>query len=129
MAISITQKTVPTAAKVMIAGTSVTAGEIETATGSLATFFTVFGQAIKTKNIEAGVEISVEEAVTLAADLGFGEPFTGIAKAILPLVFGEFNTIAAEPLIAIDDGRGGYVTSDWMHDARHQIDSDGNFTN
>ena len=47
--------------------------------------------AIKTKNLEQGAETSIEEVATLAADLGFGGPFTGILKTVLPLLFAALN--------------------------------------
>jgi hypothetical protein len=112
-----------------IAGRIVTANQLETASGSLGTFFVAFYAAVKTKNFETGVEVTLEEAVTLAADLGLGEPFTSIAERILPLVFGEFNQIAAEPLIAVDGERGGLVTQAWIDDPRHKLDAEGNFQN
>ncbi len=83
--------------------------------------------AVKTKSLESGAELTIEELVTIAADLGLGEPFTGIAKSILPLVFGEFNQIAAEPLVAVDGGWGGFVTEAWAKDPNNQIDAGGNF--
>ncbi len=124
----VAEKLAPAATtRISIAGATVTVGEIETATGSLTAFFSAMQAAVKTKNLEAGAELTIEELVAIAADLGLGEPFTGIAKSILPLLFGAFNQIAAEPLIP--DGRGGFVTKTWADDPREQLNPDGSFKN
>ncbi len=127
--LALAQKFVPANAKVEIAGTTVTADELMSATGSLGTFFSAFAAAVKAKSIETGAELSIEEIVSLAAALGFGEPFTGIAKMVLPLVFGAFNALAATPLVAVDGGWGGFVTEAWAKDPREQLNPDGSFKN
>jgi len=128
-ALAAIRKTLPASISVSSAGTHVTAAELEKATESLATFFRAFYSAVKAKNMDAEIELTLEEAVTVASDLGFGEPFTGLAKVILPLVFGEFNRIAAQPLLVIDSGYGGFVTQAWIDQPRHQLDGNGDFKN
>lgn len=82
---------VPSSTVATVVGKSVTWSELEKSTQSIGSFFSAMSGAIKEKNLASEAEITVEEVVTIAADLGFGEPFTGILKVALPFVFGAVN--------------------------------------
>jgi hypothetical protein len=127
LAVKVAGRFVPAATKLTVAGTTVTALQLETATGSFAAFFSAMSAAIKSRSFTAETEIAIEEAVTIAADLGLGEPITGIVSTLLPYVFGELSKIAAEPLIPVAGGAGGFVTQEWADDRRHQLNPDGSF--
>jgi hypothetical protein len=126
-AVKIVSKFVPATTKVAVAGTSVTALQLETATGSLASFFSAMSASIKGKSFAVEAEVAIEEAVAIAADLGLGEPITGIVSTLLLSVFSELNKIGAEPLIPVAGGAGGFVTKQWADDPRHQLSPDGSF--
>lgn len=125
--IRIVGRLVPSTTKLTVAGTAVSVGQFEAASGSLATFFSSLSTAIKAKSYASEAEIAIEEAVTIAADLGFGEPITGIVSTLLPYVFGELNKIGAQPLIPVAGGAGGFVSTSWADDPRHQLNPDGSF--
>lgn len=129
----VAQKLAPsTKVTISIAGTTMTVGDIETATGSLGSFFTAMEAAIKAKNIETGTELTIEEAVTIASDLGLGQPWTGIASKLLPIAFADLNSFISSqgPLIPINGGAGGFVTEAWAKNPRMQIDpKTGDFVN
>jgi hypothetical protein len=127
LAVKIAGKLVPSAMKLEIAGRTVTALQLETATGSLAGFFSAMSAAIKTNSFEAESEVAVEEAVAIAADLGWGEPITSVVAALLPSLFGELNRIGSEALIPVAGGVGGFVTKQWAEDPRHQLNPDETF--
>jgi hypothetical protein len=129
LAVKIAGKLVPSTTKIALGGTAVTALQLETATGSLATFFSTMSTAIKAKSLESGGEVAIEEAVTIAADLGLGEPITGIVAALLPDLFGALNQLGSEPLIPVAGGADGFVTKLWADDPRHQLNRDGSFRN
>lgn len=127
MAVKIAGKLVPPATKLTLAGTTVTALQLETVSGSLAAFFSSMSIAIKAKSYATEAEIAIEEAVVIAADLGLGEPITGVVSGLLPYVFSELNKIGSEPLIPVAGGAGGFVTKPWADDPRHQLNPDGSF--
>jgi hypothetical protein len=127
LAAEIAGKLVPSTSKIALGDTTVTALQLETATRSLATFFATMSMAVKARSFEDGAEMAIEEAVTIAADLGLGEPITGIVSALLPDLFGALNQIGSEPLIPIAGGAGGLVTKLWADDPRHQLNPDQSF--
>jgi|GEM_PF-2597615 len=124
LGLQIARKIVPSGRKVTLAGSVVTAPQLENATASLSVFFSAMSAAIKAKNFEAGAEVAIEEAVTIAADLGLGEPVTGIVSALLPTLFSALTQIGSQPLI---DVNGTWITQQWADDPRHQLNRDGTF--
>ncbi len=126
-AVGIAGKLVSPSTKLSLAGTTVTALQLETASGSFAAFFSAMSAAIKAKSFASEAEIAIEEALMIAADLGLGEPITGVVSALLPYVFGELNKIGSEPLIPVAGGMGGFVSKPWADDPRHQLNPDGSF--
>ncbi|WP_020177043.1 hypothetical protein [Methyloferula stellata] len=127
LVVEVAGRLVPPTTKLTLAGTTVTAGQFEAASGSLAAFFAKLSTAIKAKSYASEAEIAIEEAVVIAADLGLGEPITGIVSTLLPYVFGELNKIGSQPLIPVAGGAGGFVTKQWADDPRHQLNPDGSF--
>jgi hypothetical protein len=123
------EKTIPLLPKISIGGTTITVAQLETASGLFGSFFTEMRKAVQAKSFGQDAEIVIEDAVKIAADLGFGEPVTGIISALLPSIFDELNKCAAMPLIAVEGGRGGFVTKDWAADPRHALRPDGSFKN
>jgi hypothetical protein len=123
------KKTVPLVPKISSGGRTITAVQLQTALGLFGSFFAQMQKAMQAKDFGSDVEIAVEDAVKIAADLGLGEPMTGIVSALLPYAFDELNKVAAMPLIAVDGGLGGFVTEDWVADPRHGLRPDGSFKN
>lgn len=83
----------PAATKVAtLDGTTVTAGELENAAGTLTGFLSDMQAAIKAKNYGEEAELTVDEALTIAKDAGIGGPGVAIAAAILPILFGAINS-------------------------------------
>lgn len=111
-----------------VVGVSVTAGELEASAGSLAAFYTDLVAAIKAKNYVAATELSVQEAVVVAAD--FNAPGAALAEQALPFAFSVINNglipyVAA--LVPVNGGAGGFVTKAWAADPREQLNPDGSF--
>lgn len=82
---------VPASTVATIGTQPVTWSDLESSTTSIAGYFQAISAAIKAKNLAVGAELSIEEALTIAADLGIGEPFTGILKTVMPLLFDIIN--------------------------------------
>jgi hypothetical protein len=129
VALNTIKKTVPALAKLSAGKKAISASQLETAGGLFGGFFTEMQRAIQAKNFGADAEIALEDAVKIAAGLGFGEPVTGIISALLPYAFDELNKFAGMPLTAVDGGLGGFVTNDWANDPRHALRPDGSFKN
>jgi hypothetical protein len=75
----------------------------------LGSSFSTLAVAIQEKNYEAEFEIPIEDILAIVADLGIGQPVTGIATVILPYAFDELNRMLNQPLVVIDHGWGGIV--------------------
>jgi len=126
---AVKKKTVSFLPEVSIGGKTISTAQLETASGLFGDFFTEMQKAIQTQSFGADAEIALEDAIKIAAGLGFGEPVTGIISALLPYAFDELNKCAAMPLVAVDGGHGGFVTRDWADDPRHALRPDGSFKN
>ena len=109
-----------------VGGVSVTAGALEASAATLGAFFTGLEAALKAKNYVAATEISIDEAVVIASDIGI--PYAGIAVQVLPFVFGLVNA-GLLPYLAtlVPDGQGGWVTKAWVADPRLALNPDGSF--
>jgi hypothetical protein len=108
-------------------GVAITAGSIESGLGTVGGFIGAFSVAWKAKNYEAEAELSIDEALSVAADLG--APYAGLGATVLPLLWPLINKGIADihlpPLVP--DGRGGFVTQPWAADPREQLNPDGTF--
>lgn len=75
----------------------------------LGSSFSKLATAIDEKNYESEVEIPIEDIVSIVADLGLGQPITGVAAVLLPYAFDELNRMLNQPLVVLDHGWGGIV--------------------
>ena len=62
-----------------------TSAQLQAATGSLGSFLDAFQNAIKNRNYDAATEITVDEALIIASDLGV--PYAGLAAKVLPFLY------------------------------------------
>ncbi len=88
-------------------------------------FIGSFSAALKAKNYEASTELSIDEALSIAGDLGV--PYASLASALLPLVWPLINNEIAGFAHLLPDGRGGFVSKAWAEDPRHALNPDGSF--
>jgi len=111
---------------IKIGADTITVDQLGAASDSLVALFSAISAAINQKNLEATAELTVEGVVSIAADLGLGEPWTGIAAKLLPIVFAEINsgTLTAD---LVPDGQGGFISKAWAEDPREQLNADGSF--
>jgi hypothetical protein len=77
-------------------GVAITAGSVESSLGTVGGFVSAFSAAWKAKNYEAEAELTIDEALTVASDLG--APYAGLGAAILP-VFGRSSTKGSQTSI------------------------------
>jgi hypothetical protein len=75
----------PTEVVGAIAGNKITFGGLRKATSSLGSFIGDFEAAIAAKNYVSAVELTIEEALEIAADVGV--PYAGLAEKVIPLLF------------------------------------------
>jgi hypothetical protein len=110
----------------MVDGVAITAGSVESSLATVGGFVSAFSVAWKAKNYEAEAELTIDEALTVASDLG--APYAGLGAAILPLLWPLINKGIADihPPLA-PDGHGGFVTKSWADDPREQLNFDGTF--
>jgi hypothetical protein len=80
----------------ILAGDSTTIGSVTVSAstaanivGSLGLSFGQLGAAIKAKNWSEAAEVTIDDILVFAADLGFGQPFTGIVAKLLPALFAQ----------------------------------------
>ena len=109
-------------------GISVTAGGLESSLGTITGFTTAFAAAVKAKNLGSEAELGIEEAATIASDLGV--PYAGLAATFLPWIFDAINTgvTLIEDAQTVPDGQGGFIPKSWLADPHVQIDpKTGNF--
>jgi hypothetical protein len=109
----------------VINGTTLTAGTVESGLGTLHGFLGAFVEAVKAKNYEAVTELSIDEALSIAGDLGV--PYASLASALLPLLWPLINKEIASFGHLVSDGKGGFVTEAWASDPRHALTPDGKF--
>lgn len=72
-----------------VAGATVTVGGIEQSFGTLSGFYAEFAAAVKAKNYGLEAELGIDEALTIAAELGV--PYAGLGATLLPFLFSAIN--------------------------------------
>lgn len=72
-----------------VAGASVTVGGIEQSLGTVSGFYAEFMAAVKAKNYGLEAELGIEEALTIAGDLGV--PYAALGATLLPFLFAGIN--------------------------------------
>jgi hypothetical protein len=74
-----------------IGGVAVTAPDAANIVGSLGLSFSQLSAAIRAKDWNDVAELTIDDVLIVAADIGLGQPFTGIAAKLLPILFAEGN--------------------------------------
>lgn len=108
-------------------GKPLAASSVESGLGTLHGFIGSLVAAIKSKNYEETAELSIDEALSIAGDLGL--PYAGLAASLLPLIWPLINKEIASFGQLVSDGRGGFVSKSWVENPRHQLNPDGSFKN
>lgn len=90
-AIDLVEDTKATASTVLttIANRTVTVGGLMGALGTTDSFIPAMIAAVKAKNFELEAELTLSEAVAIAAAIGV--PYAGLAKVLLPFLFYGVN--------------------------------------
>jgi hypothetical protein len=92
---------------ITVDGDKISAGDLESAAGTLSNFFAKYEAAVQAKNYTAEFELGIEEAVTIASDVGV--PYAGLAAEILPFVFTIAN--AGGFHVSPGDSYGGWESA------------------
>lgn len=72
-------------------GVTVTAGSLETAAGTLSAFLAQWQAAIKARNYAVTAELTIDEGLLIAKDIGVGGIPVAVAAALLPFIFQNIN--------------------------------------